>query len=227
LVFSDYMRAPIRLAAMMGLPVIYVFTHDSIGLGEDGPTHQPIEQLASLRAIPNLWVFRPADFVETVEAWQLAWARRNGPCVIALSRQAVHQIRNRDDVNLSEQGAYIILDNVDPKVTLFATGSEVGIAMSAASRLQDDHQISVRVVSVVCKDLFEAQDEYYRDIILYGSKLNVVIEAGVRSGWEGFLGANGVFFGMEEFGASAPYKTLYEHFGLTVENVIEKVLARV
>ena len=227
LVYSDYMRAPIRLAAMMGLPVIYVFTHDSIGLGEDGPTHQPIEHLASLRAIPNLWVFRPADFVETVEAWQLAWARHNGPCVIALSRQAVRQVRNRDDVNLSEQGAYVIFDNVDPKVTLFATGSEVEIAMSAANRLQDDHQISVRVVSVVCKDLFEAQDEYYQDTILYGSKLNVVIEAGVRAGWEGFLGANGIFFGMDEFGGSAPYKTLYEHFGLTAENVVRKVLERV
>lgn len=227
LVFSDYMRAPIRLAAMMGLPVIYVFTHDSIGLGEDGPTHQPVEHLASLRAIPNLWVFRPADFVETVEAWQLAWARRTGPSVIALSRQAVHQIRSRDDVNLSTQGAYVIFDMPEPRVTLFATGSEVEIAMSAAKKLYEEHQISVRVVSVVCKDLFATQDEYYRDEILYGSKLNVVIEAGIRMGWEGFLGQNGIFIGVEEFGHSAPYKTLYEHFGITSDNIVQKVLERV
>ena len=227
LVFSDYMRAPIRLAAMMGLPVIYVFTHDSIGLGEDGPTHQPVEHLASLRAIPNLWVFRPADFVETVESWQLAWARRTGPSVIALSRQAVHQIRSRDDINLSTQGAYVIFDMPEPRVTLFATGSEVEIAMSAAKKLQEEHQISVRVVSVVCKDLFASQDEYYRDEILSGSKLNVVIEAGVRMGWEGFIGQNGIFIGVEGFGHSAPYKTLYEHFGITSDNIVQKVLERV
>ena len=227
LVFSDYMRAPIRLAAMMGLPVIYVFTHDSIGLGEDGPTHQPVEHLTSLRAIPNVWLFRPADFVETVESWQLAWARRSGPSVLALSRQAVHQVRSRDDINLSAQGAYIIFDMPDPQVTLFATGSEVEIAMSAAKKLQADHRISLRVVSVVCKDLFDVQDEYYKDNILYGAPLNVVIEAGIRMGWEGFMRQNGIFVGVEEFGHSAPYSALYEHFGLTVENIVAKVLERV
>ena len=225
--FSDYMRPPIRLAAMMGLPVIYVFTHDSIGLGEDGPTHQPVEQLASLRAIPNLWVFRPADFVETVEAWQLAWGRHNGPCVLALSRQSVHQIRNRDDVNLSAQGAYIISEDMEPHVTIFGTGSELNIAISVAKKLRDEKNVNVRVVSVICKDLFDAQDEFYKDNLLYSaSSLNVVIEAGVRQGWEKFLGQNGLFFGVEEFGHSAPAEALYEHFGLTPEVITDKIIEK-
>jgi transketolase len=223
LTFSDYMRPAIRLAAMMKLPVVYVFTHDSIGLGEDGPTHQPIEHLASLRAIPNLYVFRPADFVETVESWQIAWARSSGPCILALSRQNVPQIRDREGENLSFYGAYIIHDMIEPQITIFATGSEVQIAMELRTCLASSG-VRARVVSVTCVELFKKQEREYYDNIMYASQLNVVIEAGVRLGWEKFLGPNGLFFGVEDFGHSAPSVDLYKHFGLVASVMATQVI---
>lgn len=223
LVFSDYMRPSIRLAAMMKLPVTYVFTHDSIGLGEDGPTHQPVEHLSSLRAMPNLLVLRPADYVETVEAWQIAWDRFNGPSALILSRQKTSQVRKSDDINLSLQGAYVIDEDYDPQVTIFATGSELGLAMDVLAILQDE-EIKVRIVSVVCQELFERQEKNYKEDILYKTELNVVIEAGNRQSWEKYLGRNGLFFGVEEFGQSAPAPDLYKHFGLTAENISTKIL---
>jgi len=225
LVLSDYMRPSIRLAALMKLPVIYVFTHDSIGLGEDGPTHQPVEHLASLRAIPNLFVIRPADYVETVEAWQVAWDRFNGPTALALSRQATKQIRKSDDVNQVMLGAYIIEDEYDAKLTIFASGSELGLAKEVAAILEKE-QIPARIVSMACMELFEKQDDNYKEDILYKTDLNIAIEAGIRQGWEKYLGKEGMFFGVEEFGESAPCKELYNHFGLTAEKIAEKVLER-
>jgi transketolase len=225
LVFSDYMRPSIRLACLMNLPIIYVFTHDSIGLGEDGPTHQPVEHLASLRAMPNLLVMRPADYVETVETWQIAWGRFKGPTVIALSRQTLPAIRGTDDVNLSARGAYPILDDYNPKLTIFSSGSELSIAMQVGRILQEK-QIPVRVVSVVCMELFAEEEKQYQDDILYGTELNIVVEAGVRNGWEKFLGKEGMFFGVETYGHSAPYTQLYEYFGLVPEKIAEKILER-
>lgn len=223
LVFSDYMRPAIRLAALMELPTIYVFTHDSIGLGEDGPTHQPVEHLASLRAIPNLLVLRPADYVETVEAWQIAWDSFNRPAALVLSRQRTNQIRKSDESNQSMKGAYIIDEDYDPKVTIFATGSELGMAMDVSSILQKE-QIKTRVISVICQELFEKQDESYKEEILYKTDLNVVIEAGIRQSWEKYLGKNGLFFGVETFGESAPAKDVYEHFGLNPEKIAIKIM---
>ncbi|MEY3196843.1 MAG: transketolase, partial [Pseudomonadota bacterium] len=225
LTFSDYMRPAIRLAAIMKLPVTYVFTHDSIGLGEDGPTHQPVEHLASLRAIPHLQVFRPADFVETVESWQIVWARKDGPCALVLSRQNLPQIRGRQDQNLSLSGAYIVKDTTNPQVTIFATGSELHLAQDVAILLAGN-EIRARVVSVVCLELFDKQEQYYKDDILYGTNLNVVIEAGVKNGWENFLGKNGLFFGVEDFGHSAPQKQLYEYFRLTPDYIKESIVER-
>jgi len=226
LTFSDYMRPAIRLACIMKLPIVYVFTHDSIGLGEDGPTHQPVEHLASLRAMPNLLVMRPADYVETVETWQIAWGRFDGPTAIALSRQNNPAIRSTDDVNLSMQGAYPIIDDYDPQITIFASGSELGIAMQVGNLLKGNG-IGVRVVSVVCIELFAEQEEAYQDDLLYGTELNVVIEAGVRIGWEKFLGKNGLFFGVEEYGYSAPASELYQYFGLVPEAIVKKVLEKI
>ncbi len=225
LAFSDYMRPSIRLACIMKLPVIYVFTHDSIGLGEDGPTHQPVEHLAALRAMPNLLVMRPADYVETVEAWQIAWGRFTGPTAIALSRQNLPSIRGTDDINLSMQGAYTILDDYEPRVTLFSSGSELSIAMQVA-RILETNEIPVRVVSVICMELFDNQEKEYQDNLLYSSEFNVVIEAGVKQGWERFIGKDGMFFGVEKYGLSAPANQLYEHFGLMPEKIAEKILER-
>jgi transketolase len=226
LVFSDYMRPAIRLACLMNLPVIYVFTHDSIGLGEDGPTHQPVEHLASLRAMPNLLVMRPADYVETVECWQIAWGRFKGPIAITLSRQALPAIRGMDDVNLSMRGAYAILDDYNPKLTIFSSGSELGIALQVARILQEK-EIPVRVISVVCMELFAEEDKEYQGDLLYGTDLNIVIEAGVRNGWEKFLGKDGMFFGVEKYGHSAPYLELYKYFELEGELIAEKILRNI
>ena len=223
LVFSDYMRPSIRLAALMKLPTIYVFTHDSIGLGEDGPTHQPVEHLAALRAIPNLWVMRPADYVETVEAWQVAWDRFDGPTALILSRQATSQLSKADEVNQALDGAYVIAEDYDPKVTIFATGSELGMAMDVSAILQKE-QIKTRVVSVICQELFERQEKDYKEDILYKSELNVVIEAGIRQGWEKYLGREGMFFGVETFGESAPAKDVYNHFGLNPDLIAAKIM---
>ncbi|MSP51971.1 MAG: transketolase [Alphaproteobacteria bacterium] len=221
LVFTDYMRPSMRLAALMGLRVIYVMTHDSIGLGEDGPTHQPVEHLAALRAIPNLLVLRPADGVETAECWAIALSERRRPSVLALTRQNVAPLRTSADAeNRAARGAYEIAPAQGPaKVTLLATGSEVAIAFTAKQRL-DAEGIAARVVSVPSHELFAAQDEAYRTAVLGPGTVKVAIEAGIRMAWDRFIGADGSFVGMVGFGASAPYETLYQHFGITPDAVV-------
>jgi len=229
LVFSDYCRPAIRLAALMGQRVIHVMTHDSIGLGEDGPTHQPVEHLAALRAIPNLKVFRPCDAVETAECWQLALEAKNGPSVLALTRQNVPQLRQEfDPANRCAHGAYELIGAEDgaAAVSLFATGSEVAIAV-AARKLLVERKISARVVSVPCFELLFSAPAAERAALIGTAKINVAVEAGIRQGWDGIIGSDGVFVGMSGFGASAPYKELYQHFGITPEKVAEAVLARV
>jgi transketolase len=217
MVFSDYCKPSIRLAAIMGQRVVYVFTHDSIGVGEDGPTHQPVEQLAGLRAIPNLHVFRPADAIETAECWELALNNTKGPSMLALTRQNVPTSRSTHiDENMSARGAYEIAPSEgEAKVTFLATGSEVGLAMAARTLLKADG-IGARVVSMPSWKLFEQQDETYRDAVLGKGTLRVGIEAGVRLGWDRYIG-DGPFIGMHSFGASAPYKDVYKHFGITAE----------
>ena len=222
LVFSDYCRPAIRLAALMGIRVIHVMTHDSIGLGEDGPTHQPVEHLAALRAIPNLLVFRPADAVETVECWQLALENKNRPSVLALTRQNLPQLRNRVDTdNICAQGAYEIAGpDGAADVSIFATGSEVAIAVDAA-KLLAQRSIAARVVSVPCFELFLQQPEAARRAVIGKASVNVGVEAAVRQGWDAIIGSDGVFVGMNSFGASAPYKELYKKFGITAEAVAD------
>jgi transketolase len=228
LIFSDYCRPAIRLAALMRQRVIHVMTHDSIGLGEDGPTHQPIEQLAALRAIPNLRVFRPCDAVETIECWQLALETTGGPSVIALTRQNVPQLRHGlDERNRCAGGAYEVLGAQDgaPAVSLFASGSEVALA-AAAKKLLAARGVSARVVSVPCFELLLAAPLVGRAAVIGNAAVNVAVEAGVRQGWDAIIGSTGTFVGMEGFGASAPYKDLYQHFGITAEKVAEAALAR-
>ncbi|MFZ0609822.1 MAG: transketolase [Xanthobacteraceae bacterium] len=228
LVFSDYCRPAIRLAALMGQRVIHVMTHDSIGLGEDGPTHQPVEQLAALRAIPNLKVFRPADVVETLECWQLALQSNDAPSLLALTRQNVPQLRQGfDERNVCATGAYelIAAADDDAAVSLFATGSEVAIAVEARSLLAE-RKISARVVSVPCFELFLALPDDRRAAIIGGAPVNVAVEAGIRQGWDAIIGSAGTFIGMKGFGASAPYKELYQEFGLTAQKVAEAAIAR-
>ncbi len=221
--FSDYCRPAIRLAALMKQRVVHVMTHDSIGLGEDGPTHQPVEHLAALRAIPNLYTMRPCDGVETAECWQIALERRDGPCVMALTRQALPTYRSADAENRCTRGAYVIAEaSGTPDVTIFASGSEVEIAMDARKELEYE-QIKTRVVSVPCMELFFQQDEAYQSSILDNLNIKVAIEAGIRMGWERFIGRDGVFVGMKGYGESAPYKQLYKHFGITAEAVVEAV----
>ncbi len=228
LVFSDYCRPAIRLSALMSQRVIHVMTHDSIGLGEDGPTHQPVEHLAALRAIPNLKVFRPCDAVETVECWQLALESKDAPSVLALTRQNLAQLRQDfDEHNRCATGAYEIAAAEDDAaaVSLFASGSEVGIAM-AAKKLLAARKISARVVSVPCFELLFAAPAAKRAAAIGTARVNVAIEAGIRQGWDAIIGSDGLFIGMTGFGASGPYKDLYQHFGLTAENTVEAVLAR-
>ena len=227
LVFTDYCRPSIRLAAIMGLRVIFVMTHDSIGLGEDGPTHQPIEHLASLRAMPNLNVFRPADAVETAECWELALNSAASPSVIALTRQNVPAVRvSPVDENLSAHGAYELLgSDGEARVTLLATGSEVGIAVTARDILQNEGT-GTRVVSMPCLELFERQDAGYKRKLLGGSDVVVAVEAASSWGWDRYIGPNGVFIGIDRFGASAPFKKLYEQFGITAEKVAAAARAR-
>jgi transketolase len=228
LVFSDYCRPAIRLAALMGRRVIHVMTHDSIGLGEDGPTHQPVEHLAALRAIPNLKVFRPCDAVETVESWQLALETASGPSVLALTRQNLPQLRQGlDEVNRCARGAYELVAAAGgaPAVSLFATGSEVAIAV-AAQKLLAARKIPARVVSVPCFELLLAAPDAERAAIVGNAKINVAVEAGIRQGWDAIIGSGGTFVGMTGFGASAPCKELYQHFGITPEKVAEAALAR-
>ncbi|MBU1877990.1 MAG: transketolase, partial [Chloroflexi bacterium] len=222
LVFSDYMRPSIRLAAMMGLRVIYVFTHDSIGLGEDGPTHQPVEQLATLRAIPNLTVIRPADANETVVAWRMALERRAGPTALALTRQGVpvfDRSRLAPAAGLA-RGAYILADAAGtPDVILIATGSEVSVALGARELLAAEG-IQARVVSMPSWGLFDAQPPAYRDGVLPpGVLARVAVEAGVSQGWHRYVGLAGDVVGLDRFGASAPYQTLMREFGFTPEHV--------
>ena len=221
LIFTDYMRPAMRLAALMGVRVIYVLTHDSIGLGEDGPTHQPVETLAALRAMPNMRVFRPADAVETAECWALALENDAGPSVLALSRQGVAAVRTvLGDDNLSALGAYVLAegDGGTRQATLLATGSEVGVALAARDLLQAEG-IATAVVSMPCWELFEGQDEAYRRGVLGDGTMRVAVEAAAGQGWERYLGPQGVFVGMTGFGASAPGGALYEHFGITAEAV--------
>jgi transketolase len=227
LVFTDYCRGAMRLSALMQQRVIYVMTHDSIGLGEDGPTHQPVEHLAALRAIPNMNVFRPADAVETAECWQLALENESTPSVLALTRQNVTFVRDKYVAeNLCAKGAYILSEaKGEVDVTIFATGSEIGVAVDAQKQLQEQG-VGVRVVSVPCMELFEQQPQEYRVGLFCNNSVKVVIEAAGRMGWDKFTGPHGIFIGMEGFGASAPIEVLYKHFGITAENVVTKVKAK-
>ncbi|MBM3600706.1 MAG: transketolase [Alphaproteobacteria bacterium] len=229
LVFTDYCRPSIRLAALMHQRVILVMTHDSIGLGEDGPTHQPIEHLAALRAIPNLQVFRPADSVETAECWALALATADGPSVIALTRQSLPAVRLMHTAdNLCARGGYVLAE-ADGKrqATLISTGSEVAIALDAQAKLKS-HGIAAAVVSVPSHELFLKQPAAYRQQVLGApGMLRVAIEAGVAMGWERMIGADGLFVGLSGFGASAPYADLYKHFGLTAEAVVAAVTQKI
>jgi len=226
LIFSDYCKPAIRLSALSGERVIYVMTHDSIGLGEDGPTHQPIEQLAGLRAMPNLLVFRPADAVETAECWQLALENPKRPSLLALTRQNLPTVRiEHKDENLCARGAYELAGaDGAAKVTILATGSEVGVALKARDLLQADG-IGTRVVSMPCWELFEEQDETYRERVLGPGTVKVGIEAASPFGWDRYIGPDGAFVGMHSFGASAPAKDLFKHFGITPEAAAEKAKA--
>jgi len=221
LTFTDYARGAIRLSALMEVGVVYVMTHDSIGLGEDGPTHQPIEHLAALRAMPHLLVFRPADAIETAECWALALENRHAPSILALTRQGLPLLRTTpDDENRSAKGAYVLAEAAGTRhVTLLATGSEVSIAMEARAALAAEG-VNAAVVSMPCWKLFERQGEAYRTLVL-GSAPRVGVEAAVRFGWDRWLGHNSCFIGMEGFGASAPIEALYPHFGITAEKIAE------
>ncbi|HYC96477.1 transketolase [Brevundimonas sp.] len=227
MVFSDYSRPSIRLAALMGIRVIHVLTHDSIGLGEDGPTHQPVEHLAALRAIPNLLVFRPADTVEAMECWRLALEHRDAPSALALSRQKTAAVRTvAAGENLSARGAYELrAANGEAKATLFATGTEVPLALKAAETLEAEGT-PTRVVSVPCFELFFRQDAAYQASVLGRGTVRVAVEAAIQQGWERFIGEDGAFVGMTGFGASAPAEVLYEKFGITAEAVVAAVKAR-
>jgi transketolase len=229
LVFADYERPTFRLAAMMGLPSIFVFSHDSIGIGRNGPTHQPVEILASLRAIPNMLVLRPADGVEAAEAWELALANRTGPSCLVFPRQKLGPARAGATVgeNLSARGAYVLADAAGGarRATLLATGTEVAIAMAARSMLQAEG-IPTAVVSMPCWALFEQQDEAYRTSVLGPGTARVAVEAAVRLGWDRYVGPDGGFVGMSGFGTSGAEDALYRHFGITPEAVVREVRAR-
>ncbi len=221
-VFTDYMRPAIRLAALMHIRAIHVLTHDSIGLGEDGPTHQPIEQLASFRAMPNVLVLRPADAIETEEAWELAIRNTTGPTLLVLSRQAVPALRMQANGNKSARGAYVLAEAEGKRAaTIIATGTEVALAMGARAKLAAEG-IQVAVVSAPSFELFARQDAGYQAEVL-GSAPRIGVEAACGFGWERWLGANGTFIGMTGFGASAPADVLYEHFGITEAAIVAAV----
>jgi transketolase len=229
LVFSDYMRPPMRLAAMTGLRVVYVFSHDSIGLGEDGPTHQPVEQLMNLRAVPNLTVIRPADATETAEAWRAALLNQSGPTAMLFTRQNVPVLDRTDLAPAAglQQGAYVLWEasEATPEVILIGTGSEVQLALEAGRQLASSG-IQVRVVSMPSWELFDRQPAGYRDTVLPPAiKARVAVEAGITLGWEHYVGLEGAVFGLESFGASAPGKVLYQKFGITTENVAARAKA--
>ena len=222
LAFSDYERPAIRMAALMGLPSIFIFSHDSIGVGSNGPTHQPVEILASFRAMPNLLTLRPADAVEVAEAWEIALTRQDGPSLLALSKQSLPGVRRMADENLSRRGAYVLAEADGPRAaTLLATGSEVALALSARDALAT-HGISVAVVSMPCWELFERQDEHYRQSVL-GDAPRIGIEAAMQFGWDRWIGSDGHFIGMTGFGASAAADVLFEHFGITSDAVVKAV----
>jgi transketolase len=228
LVFADYCRPAIRLAALSHIPTIFVFTHDSIGLGEDGPTHQPVEHMASLRVIPNLIVIRPADANETVQAWKVTLEKRDAPVALLLSRQSMpvyDRSKMGDAANLAK-GAYILLDTdrVYPDVILIGTGSEVEFVVNASYKLAEQG-IGARVVSMPSWELFQQQSEEYQNSVLPPSvKARVAIEAGATMGWRRWIGQHGVVIGLDRFGASAPYKTIYEQWGFTTDNVVLRAL---
>jgi len=228
LIFSDYCKPSIRLAAMMKQRVIYIFTHDSIGLGEDGPTHQPIEQLTNLRSIPNLKVFRPADTIETFECWQLALENNNSPSVIALSRQKVKPVRNEfNKINKCSKGAYELMrtgDNI--QLILISSGSETSLACEVSHKLATENIYS-KVISMPCQELFDKQDETYKKQILSEAELLVSIEASETEFWKKYTGSNGMNFGINNFGRSAPYKDIYNHFGLNVDNIVKEIKKKI
>ncbi len=224
LIFSDYCKPSIRLSAMMKQRVIYIFTHDSIGLGEDGPTHQPIEQLTSLRSIPNLNVFRPADLIETFECWELAIQNKNSPSVIALTRQGVNPVRlKKTSKNRSSNGAYEILrTNNKIQLTIISSGSETSLACDICHKLATE-SIYSKVISMPCQELFDQQSESYKNKILTETKLVISIEASETNYWKKYTGINGLNFGINDFGKSAPYKDIFNHFDLSSESIIKKI----
>jgi len=223
LIFSDYCKPSIRLSALMGLRVIYVMTHDSIGLGEDGPTHQPIEQLSGLRSIPNLNVFRPADRMETVECWEIALKDSRTPSVLSLTRQNLEPVRKKYlNINKCSFGAYEVLrTNKKIQLTILASGSEVNLAIETSHKLAKD-RIYTKVISVPCQDLFDSQSKSYKQKILGETKFKISIEAASTDCWKKYVGTEGLAFGIDTFGKSAPYKEIYKYFGLTAENISKK-----
>ena len=216
--FADYSRPAIRLGALMKQRVVHVMTHDSIGLGEDGPTHQPVEHFAAIRAIPNTYLFRPCDGIETAESWEWAINKKDAPSVLALTRQGLPTLCDDREENLTAKGAYILQDcDGEPDVTLFASGSEVHLAVEAAEKID----ANVRVVSVPCMDLFFEQDSEYFQSLICNKSVKIAIEAGIRQGWDRIIGGHATFIGMKGFGASAPADVLYDHFGITTDAIVE------
>lgn len=223
LVFSDYMKPAIRLSALMQQQVIYILTHDSIGLGEDGPTHQPIEHLVSLRALPNINLLRPADYIETKEAWKIALANKSNPTVLALTRQSLPQITKE---GYQKKGAYIVAEDEGSDIAIFASGSELSIALETKEIL-NNNDLKVKVISIISFELFFKQDPEYIDNILSNSKLKIAIEAASSLGWHRIIGADGMFFGMDQFGASASANDLYSYFGITASAIAKKVIEKI
>ena len=223
LIFSDYCKPSIRLAAMMKQQVIYVMTHDSIGLGEDGPTHQPIEQISGLRAIPNLNIFRPADRLETIECWELALKNVKTPSILSLTRQNLNPIRNKfTKINKCSLGAYeVSRTNKKVNLTILASGSEVNLAIETSHKLAKE-KIYSKVISVPCMELFDLQSNAYKNKILNETKFKISIEAGSRNCWKKYIGDRGISFGIDQFGKSAPYKDIFEYFGLESSNIVTK-----
>jgi transketolase len=228
LVFTDYMRAAMRMAAMMGLPVLFVFSHDSIGIGTNGPTHQPVEHLASFRAMPNMLVLRPADAVEAAECWEVALSHRTGPSSLMFARQPLASVRTtHGEENLSRRGAYVLAEAEDGarRATILATGSEVAVAVEARAMLQAEG-VPTAVISMPSWELFERQDEAYRSRVIGRGTVRVAVEAATRLGWDRYVGEDGGFVGMSGFGASGPEQELFEHFRITPEAVAEEVRKR-
>jgi transketolase len=228
LIFSDYMRPAVRLSALMEIPPVWVWTHDSVGLGEDGPTHQPVETYAALRAIPHLWFVRPADANETAYAWKVALERRDGPVALSLSRQKVPTLDRAELAPASglERGAYTLWESGEPDLILIATGSEVALTLEAGRRIAAENGTQVRVVSMPCWELFELQTAEYREEVLPPEvQARLSVEAGVSLGWKRWVGDRGDSLSLERFGASAPGATVLEGLGFNVDNVVAKATA--